>query len=279
MCVPAVIWGPAVWRHNKPRQNIRVNKQTITKYGPCSIWSGVRGPPYYCTPLVCVPDVNRVLVVWRHYRSKNKIPLLVIRYQNGVLLTIQYKYWNWFRGFYSPESDPLHKIMLYWFYYSTWLATSFPPNQNDWAEIFCTTEVPAPKGHVGRTSPSKKLHYSQGRVHCLLAWFFGLGDAPHNNRSNHLFVTVTSFLSISISLSLSLSLYLPLPFDSFFPWFLFCFVLCFITTWYFLVIVCFVFLIFVVFLHIRTSSNPLRVCLWAGHFRATLLLRITRMRS
>jgi len=72
VCVPAVIWGPAVWRHNKSRQNIHVNKHTKTKYVPFSIWFGVRGPPYYCAPLVCVPDVIGVLVVWRHYRSKNK---------------------------------------------------------------------------------------------------------------------------------------------------------------------------------------------------------------
>ena len=159
------------------------------------------------------------------------------------------------------------------------VATSFPPNQNGWAEIFCTTEVPAPKGHVGRTSPSIFCIIHRVCFTVFWPWFFGLGDVPHNNRRNHLFVTVTSFLSLYLYLSLLFSLFLPLLFDSFFPWFLFCSVLCFITTWYFLVIVCCVFFIFVVFLCIRTPSNPLRECLRAGHFRATLLLRITRMCS
>jgi len=149
--------------------------------------------------------------------QKTKILLLVIRYQNGVLLIIQYTHLNWCRGFYSPESDPLHKIMLYCFYCSTWLDTSFPPNQNGWAETFCTTEVPAPKGHVGRTSPSIFCIIHRVCFTVFWPWFFGLGDVPHNNRRNHLFVTVTSFLSLYLSLSLLFSLFLPLLFDSFFP--------------------------------------------------------------
>ena len=39
----------------------------------------------------------------------------------------------------APGSDPLHKIMRYWFYYPTWLASSFPPNQNGRVKMFCTT--------------------------------------------------------------------------------------------------------------------------------------------
>ena len=36
------------------------------------------------------------------------------------LLIVQYKYLKSFSGsFYSPESDPPHKIMRYWVYYST----------------------------------------------------------------------------------------------------------------------------------------------------------------
>jgi len=58
-----------------------------------------------------------------------------------------------FQGFYSSESDPPHKIMLYWFYYSAQLAFSFPPDQNGRLEMFCTTKVPAPKGQLGGTSP------------------------------------------------------------------------------------------------------------------------------
>jgi len=29
------------------------------------------------------------------------------------------------------------------------MAFSFPPDQNSRVEIFCTIEVPAPKGHLG----------------------------------------------------------------------------------------------------------------------------------
>ena len=58
-----------------------------------------------------------------------------------------------FWGFYSPESYPPHKIKQYWFYYSIWLGFSFPPDQYDRAELFCTTVVPVSKGHLGGASP------------------------------------------------------------------------------------------------------------------------------
>ena len=35
-----------------------------------------------------------------------------------------------FQGFYSPKSDPPHKIMRYWIYYSTQLCFWFPPDRN-----------------------------------------------------------------------------------------------------------------------------------------------------
>ena len=48
------------------------------------------------------------------------VPLQVNRSQKCILLTIQYKYIKSCSGnFYSPESDPPHKIMRYWVYYST----------------------------------------------------------------------------------------------------------------------------------------------------------------
>ena len=41
-----------------------------------SCWSafepGASGLPYYCTLLVCVPDVIGTLTVWRHYNKQNK---------------------------------------------------------------------------------------------------------------------------------------------------------------------------------------------------------------
>ena len=32
---------------------------------------GASGLPYYCTPPVCVPEVNDALAVWRHNQKKN----------------------------------------------------------------------------------------------------------------------------------------------------------------------------------------------------------------
>ena len=47
------------------------------------------------------------------------VPLQVNRFQKRILLIVQYKYLESCSGdFYSPESDPPHKIMRYWFYYS-----------------------------------------------------------------------------------------------------------------------------------------------------------------
>ena len=67
-----------------------------------------------------------------------------------------------FRGLYSPEFDPPHKIMQYWFYYSIQLGFSFPPDQYDRVEMFCTKVVPVSKGHLGEASPSIFLDDSQG---------------------------------------------------------------------------------------------------------------------
>ena len=48
------------------------------------------------------------------------VPLQENRYQKNVLLILQYRYLNSCSGdFYSPESDPPHKIMRYCFCYST----------------------------------------------------------------------------------------------------------------------------------------------------------------
>jgi len=42
------------------------------------------------------------------------VPLQVNRFVENILLIFQYKYLKSFSGdFYSPESDPLHKIMRY----------------------------------------------------------------------------------------------------------------------------------------------------------------------
>jgi len=47
-----------------------------------------------------------------------------------------------FWTFYSPESDPLHKIMRYWFYYTVLLGSSFRKDHASLTEMICTTVLP-----------------------------------------------------------------------------------------------------------------------------------------
>jgi len=59
------------------------------------------------------------------------VPLQTIRFQESNSLTEQYKHFkSCSRRFYSPESDPPHKIMRYDIYYSTQLSCWFPPHTN-----------------------------------------------------------------------------------------------------------------------------------------------------
>jgi len=47
------------------------------------------------------------------------VPFQVNRFEKFILLIVQYKNLkSCSRRFYSPESDPLHKIMQCWFYFS-----------------------------------------------------------------------------------------------------------------------------------------------------------------
>jgi len=56
------------------------------------------------------------------------VPLQVNRFYESILLIVQYRYFKSVsRDFYVPESDPPHKIMRYWFYYSICLVFSFRP--------------------------------------------------------------------------------------------------------------------------------------------------------
>jgi len=48
----------------------------------------------------------------------------------------------------APGSDLPHKIMWYWFCYSSRLADSFPRDQNGRAELFSTSCVLAPRGQI-----------------------------------------------------------------------------------------------------------------------------------
>jgi len=82
------------------------------------------------------------------------VPSQVKRSQKCILLTAQYKYIKSCSGdFYSPESDPPHKIMWYWVYYSTKLVFGFPPDRSCQAEMICIGGVPVLKRHFGGAGP------------------------------------------------------------------------------------------------------------------------------
>jgi len=91
---------------------------------------------------------------FRPTQSVMYAPLQLNILSESILLIVQYKYLKSCSGdFYSPESDPPHKIMRYWFYYSIWLAFSFPLDHAGLVEMICTTGVPVSKGHLGGGSP------------------------------------------------------------------------------------------------------------------------------
>jgi len=82
------------------------------------------------------------------------VPLQVNRSQKSILLIVRYKYLkSCSRDFYSPESDPPHKIMHYWINYSTQLSFGFPPDRICQVEMICTGGVPGSKRHFGGAGP------------------------------------------------------------------------------------------------------------------------------
>jgi len=112
-----------------------------------------------CSVLQCVRVALQCVAVcasrtYRPTQSVMYVPLQVNRFHENILLIVQYKYLKSCSGdFYSPESDPPHKIMRYWCYYSIWLGFSFPPDHAGLVEMICTTVVPVSKGHLGGASP------------------------------------------------------------------------------------------------------------------------------
>ena len=57
------------------KQNIKIMLPVRGPLRECgSIRSGAIGLPYYCTPLVCISAVNRLLAVWLHNKLKTKKP-------------------------------------------------------------------------------------------------------------------------------------------------------------------------------------------------------------
>jgi len=90
----------------------------------------------------------------RPTQSVMYVPLLVNRFAASVLLIVQYRYLKSCSGdFYSPESDPPHKIMRYWFYCSLLLGFSFPPDRICQVEMVCIGGVPVSKRHFGGAGP------------------------------------------------------------------------------------------------------------------------------
>jgi len=82
------------------------------------------------------------------------VPLQVNRSQKCNLLIVQYTYMkSCSRDFYSPESDPPHKIMRYWVYYSIQLVFGFPPDRICQVEMICIGGVPVLKRHFGGAGP------------------------------------------------------------------------------------------------------------------------------
>jgi len=74
--------------------------------------------------------------VFRPTQSVMYVPLQVNRFHKSFLLIGQYRYLNSCSGdFYSPESDPPHKIVRYWIYYPIWLGFSFPPDHAGLVEM------------------------------------------------------------------------------------------------------------------------------------------------
>ena len=105
--------------------------------------------------IACGAGLRR-LCETRPTRSIMYAPLQVNLFQKSLLLTsiVQYKYLKSCSGyFYSPESDPPHKIMRYWLCYSIQLCFSFPPDHAGLAEMFRTTVVPVSKARLGGASP------------------------------------------------------------------------------------------------------------------------------
>jgi len=92
------------------------------------------------------------------------VPLQVNRFRNSVLLIVQYKYLKSCSGYFnSPESDPLHKIMRYWLYYSIC-----------WFLHFQMTESVRWKWFVLAVY-QLKIASRRGRTLIIFKWFIGAG--------------------------------------------------------------------------------------------------------
>jgi len=87
-------------------------------------------------------------------QSMMYVPLQANTCQKCILLIVEYRYLkSCSEDFYSPESDPQHKIIRYWDYYSTQLSFGFPPDRICQAEMICIGGAPVLKRHFGGAGP------------------------------------------------------------------------------------------------------------------------------
>jgi len=112
-------------------------------------------------PYLLMSHVRIINETIRPTQSIMYVPLQVNRSQKCILLIVQYKYIKPCSGdFNSPESDPPHKIMRYWIYYSTQLCFGFPPDRICQMEMICIGGVPVLKKAFRRSRPLNILHDS-----------------------------------------------------------------------------------------------------------------------
>ena len=84
------------------------------------------------------------------------VPLQVNRSPKCISLIVQYKcIKSCSEDIYSPESDPPHKIMRYWVYFSTQLVFGLPPDRICQVEMICIGGVPVLKRHFGGAAALK----------------------------------------------------------------------------------------------------------------------------
>jgi len=111
-------------------------------------------------PHVCQMNTPHI----RPTQSIMYVPLQVNRFRKSVLLIVQYKYLKSCSGdFYSQESDPPHKIMRYWLYYSIC-----------WFFHFHLTESVRWKWFVLAVY-HLKIASRRGRTLIIFTWFIGAG--------------------------------------------------------------------------------------------------------
>ena len=112
---------------------------------------------YMCTYIYIYVYIYIYMYMYIHIYHPTQsiiyVPLQVNRFRKSILLVVQYKYLKScseivFSRIWSSAQD--HTVL---FYYSIQLGFPFPPDHHGRVEIFCTTVVPASKGHLGRASP------------------------------------------------------------------------------------------------------------------------------